>query len=290
MIIDKLHENVQKKGCVCVGLDTDVSYLPESLLCESEDVFSAIYRFNCKIIDSTLDICAAYKVQIAYYEALGVKGLVAYRDTLKYLRNKGALTIADVKRGDIAKTAEMYAQAHFSGDFESDFMTVNPYMGLDTLDPYLPYLKNDEKGLFVLVRTSNPGANDFEYIETIDSKRLYEKVGSSLESYAKSNELIGNCGFSSIGAVMGCTQADEIEKMRISLNNTFFLIPGYGAQGGKAEDVAKYLSNKNGGIVNSSRAILLAYKKNHQDVPFDEAARLETMRMRDEIFEARSSI
>ena len=283
MIIDALYKSVSDKGPVCVGLDTDISYVPEVIAKNSKDVCSAILQFNKAIIDSTKDISAVYKVQIAYYESLGVEGMKLYKDTLSYLREQNCLIIADVKRGDIAKTAEMYAKAHFSGDFEADFMTISPYMGVDTIDPFLDYVENHEKGLFVLVRTSNPGANDFEYLECKDDMRLYEKVGVSVQKVGE--RFLGTSGYSSIGAVMGCTQAEEVEKMRSLLDKTFFLIPGYGAQGGKAEDVARYMKNGNGGIVNSSRAILQAHKKS--DLPFDEAAREEVLRMRKEILEAR---
>ena len=246
----------------------------------SED--EALYRFNQQIIDATFDVAACYKVQIAYYEALGLKGLKAYKDTLNYIRSKGGIVIADVKRGDIAKTAEMYAKAHFEGDFESDFITVNPYMGMDSIEPYLPYVKNKEKGLFSLVRTSNKGAEDIEYIENKENKKVYDIVGEKLLKIG--SEFRGQCGYSSIGGVVGCTHIDEGLKMRKDLENMFFLIPGYGAQGGGAKDVAIYLTNGNGGVVNASRSILLAYKKcENGESHFDECAREEAMKMRDEI-------
>jgi len=284
MIIDKLHESVRLNGPVCVGLDTDLSYIPEEFSNKFDSYSEKLFAFNKEIINSTLDISAVYKVQIAYYESLGLEGLKAYSETLKYIKDVGAISIADVKRGDIAKTAEMYATAHFSGEFEADFITVNPYMGLDTLQPYFNFISVNEKGLFVLVRTSNPGANDFEYLETTSKDKFYEVVGAGIQQVG--SQFIGNCGYSSIGAVMGCTHSDEVEKMRNLLNTTFFLIPGYGAQGGKAEDVAKYMKNGNGGIVNSSRGILLAYKKQFKELPFNEAARAEVLRMRNEILEA----
>ena len=284
MIIDKLYESVSLKGPVCVGLDTDLSYIPEELIDKFDSDSERLFAFNKAIIDSTLDVRAVYKVQIAYYESLGLEGLKAYSKTLKYIKEAGALSIADVKRGDIAKTAEMYAAAHFSGDFEADFMTISPYMGLDTLEPYFDFIKDREKGLFVLVRTSNPGSNDFEYLETSDGDKVYEIVGRGVQQVGE--QFTGQCGYSSIGAVMGCTHSDEVEKMRALLKTTFFLIPGYGAQGGKAEDVARYMKDGNGGIVNSSRGILLAYRKQFKDMPFYEAARAEVVRMRDEILEA----
>jgi orotidine-5'-phosphate decarboxylase len=282
LIIDKLFKSVEKNGHVCVGLDTGLEYLPASFRNKFEYEDHALYRFNQAIIDATFDVSACYKVQIAYYEALGLKGLKVYKDTLNYIKSKGGIVIADIKRGDIAKTAEMYAKAHFEGDFESDFITVNPYMGMDSIEPYLPYVKNKEKGLFSLVRTSNKGAEDIEYIENKENKKVYDVVGEKLLKIGE--EFMGECEYSSIGGVVGCTHIDEGLKMRKNLEKMFFLIPGYGAQGGAAEDVAIYLKNGNGGVVNASRSILLAYKKaENGENHFEEYARAEAIKMRDEI-------
>ena len=280
--IDKLFACVAEKGHVCVGLDTDVTYLPEHLANEFPSIEDGLFAFNKAIIDSTLDVSACYKVQIAYYEAYGMAGLRAYARTLAYLREKKAVIIADIKRGDIAKTAEMYAKAHFTGEFEADFITLSPYMGLDSLSPYLPYIKDNGKGVFVLIRTSNEGAKDIEYLPTENGKRIYHVVGEKLQQLGK--EFIGDCGYSAIGGVMGCTHPDEAAEIRQMLDTTFFLIPGYGAQGGKAEDIAKYLRNGNGGVVNSSRGILLAYRKQENGAAhFADCARAEAIRMRDDI-------
>ena len=282
MIIDRLFESVEKKGNVCVGLDTALEYLPLDFKNKFAHEDRALYRFNQQIIDATFDVSACYKVQIAYYEALGLKGLEVYKDTLNYIKSKGGIVIADIKRGDIAKTAQMYAKAHFEGDFESDFITVNPYMGMDSIEPYLPYVKHKEKGLFSLVRTSNKGAEDIEYIENKENKKVYDIVGEKILRIG--TEYKGRCGYSSIGGVVGCTHIDEGLKMRKNLKNMFFLIPGYGAQGGAAKDVAIYLNNGNGGVVNASRSILLAYTKKEQgEIHFEECAREEAIKMRDEI-------
>ncbi|MGE5628483.1 MAG: orotidine-5'-phosphate decarboxylase [Solirubrobacterales bacterium] len=280
MIIDKLYEEVKNKGPVCLGLDTAVEYIPEGILKSCSSAFDAVLKFNKGIIDATIDVVSCYKVQIAYYEAMGLKGMEVYKNTLEYIRSHGAVAIADIKRGDIAKTAEMYAKAHFEGDFESDFVTLNPYMGLDGIEPYLPYVEKSEKGLFVLVRTSNKGAEDIEYIETKDNDRVYNVVGKKLHDLG--NKYMGSCGYNSIGGVIGCTHIEEGMELRNNLDKMFFLIPGYGAQGGKAEDVALYLKNGNGGVVNSSRGILLAYKKS-EGLDFAEAARMEAIRMREDI-------
>lgn len=285
MIIDKLYKRVKENGTVCVGLDTALDYLPEDFLNKQSNISEALFNFNKKIIDATYDAAACFKVQIAYYEAYGMQGLTAYRDTLKYLRDIGAVIIADVKRGDIANTAEMYAKAHFSGDFESDFITLSPYMGMDSIEPYLPYIREGEKGVFPLVRTSNSGAEDIQYIQTAGGRRVYNIVGEKLLKLGE--EYIGNCGYSSIGGVVGCTHVEEGIELRKTLNTMFFLIPGYGAQGGRAADVALYLKDGNGGVVNSSRAILLAYKKVENGAEsFDICARHEVLRMREEIAEA----
>lgn len=285
MIIDKLYARVAEKGHVCVGLDTDYSYLPAQFAAQFSNLSDALFEFNKRIIEATLDYAACYKVQIAYYESFGMAGLMAYKRTLEHLRQRDAIIIADIKRGDIAKTAEMYAKAHFTGDFEADFITLNPYMGMDTLTPFLPYFKEQNKGAFVLIRTSNPGAQDIEYINTTDNRHVYNVVGEKINTLGK--EFIGECGFSAIGGVMGCTHADEAKEVRESLDSTFFLIPGYGAQGGKAEDIALYLKEGNGGVVNASRSILLAYKKveNGED-NFDEHSRNEALKMRNDILGA----
>ena len=282
MIIDKLFEKVALNGHVCVGLDTDYSYLPTAMTERFPNVEDGLFEFNRALIDATLDVAACYKVQIAYYESYGIAGLRAYQRTLAYLREKKAVIIADIKRGDIAKTAEMYAKAHFTSDFEADFITLSPYMGLDSLSPYLPYFEKNEKGAFVLIRTSNEGAKDIEYLPTENNLRVYHVVGKKINEMGK--PYIGKCGYSSIGGVMGCTHADEAVEIRAMLDSTFFLIPGYGAQGGKAEDIAKYLRDGNGGVVNSSRGILLAYRKQENgESDFAGCARAEAIRMRDDI-------
>lgn len=288
MIIDKLYKKVEKNGVVCLGLDTSLDYIPQGFKDKFDNISDILFNFNKSIIDETLDVVACYKVQIAYYEALGIEGLLAYKRTLEYLREKEAISIADIKRGDIAATAKMYAKAHFEGDFESDFITLSPYMGMDSIEPYIPYFESGEKGAFVLVRTSNKGAEDIEFIESKDGKRVYDIVGEKLSDIG--DLLIGKSGYSAIGAVIGCTHTKEASKIREDLKNMFFLIPGYGAQGGKAEDVAKYLNNGNGGVVNSSRKILLAYKEQNDEENFALCARREAIKMRDEIRQAVNSI
>ena len=281
--MDRLYEAVAAKGPVCVGLDTDFSYLPEGYADNTKTAGENLVRFNREIIDATREVAGCYKVQIAYYEALGMDGMMAYRDTLAYLRENKLLTIADIKRGDIAKTAEMYAKAHYEGDFEADFITLAPYMGLDSLSPYLPYMEKSGKGAFVLCRTSNGGAKDFEYEKLSDGRHVYDLVGDKVAELGKG--YMGEHGYSSIGLVIGGTHIEEAKEIRAKYQNSFFLIPGYGAQGGKAEDIAQYLQKGNGGAVNSSRGILLAYKK-QEGVRFDEAAYRECVDMKGAIADA----
>ena len=270
LIIDKLYERVEERGVVCLGLDTDVSYIPQHIL-SGKSLDEAIFQFNKEIIDATLDVVACYKVQIAYYEALGLAGIIAYKNTLQYLREKDAIIIADIKRGDISATASQYAKAHFTGDFEADFITLSPYMGMDSIEPYMPYMESGKKGVFVLVRTSNIKGR----------KKLYNEVADKI---TEAGQIVkGNCGYTAIGGVIGCTHVEEGKEIRNRYSNMFFLIPGYGAQGGTAKDVALYLKNGNGGVVNSSRGILLSYKKENKELEYAECARNEAINMRDAI-------
>ena len=286
--MDKLYEAVAARGPVCVGLDTDFSYLPEGFAKAELTAGENIVRFNKAVVDATKDVAGCFKGQIAYYESLGLDGIRAYKETLDYVKAAGMPVIADIKRGDIAKTAEMYAKAHFEGDFEADFITLAPYMGLDSIRPYLPYVTGAGKGLFVLVRTSNPGAKDFEYEKLADGRHVYDMVGDKLHELGL--ECMGEKGYSSLGLVIGGTHIEEAAEIRARYQDSFFLIPGYGAQGGTADDIARYLDkHSNGGVVNSSRAVLLAYKK-QPGVAFDEAARNECIKMKEAIAHACNSL
>lgn len=282
MIIDKLYNRVAEKGFVCVGLDTNLSYIPDKIRGNAGSLTEAIFRFNAEIIDATGDVAAIYKPQIAYYEACGMEGMEAYRRTLAYLRERDFLSIGDVKRGDIAATARMYAKGHFSGDFETDFITLNPYMGFDSITPYLPYLESGEKGVFVLLRTSNPGAKDIEYLP-YKGEPLYYHIGDHLQEMAE--PFRGDSGYSSLGFVVGGTHGEEATEIRSRYEDIFFLIPGYGAQGAKPEDIRRYLKNFNGGTVNSSRGII----KNHLqyedgDDNLGLYARQAVLKMREDIY------
>lgn len=282
MIVDRLYEAVKEKGFVCVGLDSHLDYIPNYIKEKHEKISDIIFEYNKIIIDATSDIVAIYKPQIAYYEANGLEGLIAYQRTLRYLKEKGLLSIGDVKRGDIASTAKEYAKAHFKGEFEADFITLNPYMGMDSITPYLDYLKTGEKGVFVLLRTSNEGAKDIECLD-YNGEALYFKVGDELKKFA--DELTSECGYSPLGFVVGATHSEEARKIRERYKNIFFLLPGYGAQGAKAEDIRTYLNDFNGGVVNSSRGIIKYYQKFEDgEERFAHYAREAVLNMRKDIY------
>ncbi|NLX62985.1 MAG: orotidine-5'-phosphate decarboxylase [Tissierellia bacterium] len=283
MIIDRLYREVGKKGNVCLGLDTHLDYVPTKIKEKYKDVDEILFQFNKRIIDETIDLVPVYKLQIAFYEAYGIRGLMAYKRTLEYIRSNKSLAIGDIKRGDISSTAEMYGKAHFEGDFEADFITINPYMGFDSISPYLKYIEGGQKGIFVLVRTSNPGARDIQYLKvSSEGNRLYYHVGDRLNEMAV--KYLGNCGYSPIGMVVGGTHTDEGREIRNRYKNIFFLIPGYGHQGATGKDVALYLNNGNGGIVNSSRGIITAYKKYEDGAEkFEKYARKAVLKMKEDI-------
>ena len=273
-----LQELAAERGPLCVGLDTDPSYLPESVIKAVGSAEEAVLAYNKEIIRrvaSDKSACCC-KVQIAYYEAMGLKGMKVYAETLKAVRNSGLIAISDIKRGDIAATADAYARAHFSGDFETDIITINPYMGFDTLRPFTNYAAPDKggKGAFVLLCTSNPGMTDIEHQELKSGGLLLEKVGNEIASINgeyKSNYAEQTCG--PIGAVVGATQEKDARILRDKYPETFFLIPGYGAQGGAAK-IAATLLDRCGGTVNSSRGILCAWKKDAELAEKREAGAL----------------
>lgn len=278
----RLQAACAEKGPLCVGLDTDPSYLPPEVLRLYDSRAEAVLAYNLALIGATGPSAACFKVQIAYYEAMGLSGLATYAKTLKAVRAAGIPAIADVKRGDIADTAKAYARAHFEGDFEADIVTLNPYMGFETLDPFLEYVGKSGKGAFVLLRTSNPGMRDIEWLP-LDSAaisadacpagtcfvqscplpegaRVLDAVGCALSAISRRYGDFSKAGCSPLGAVVGCTEEADARALRDRYPDVFFLIPGYGAQGGAAR-IAATLLDRAGGTVNSSRAILTAWKK-----------------------------
>ena len=256
--MSRLQDACRKNGPLCIGLDTDPSYLPESVIAKYPSKEEAVLAYNKGIVDAASQYAGCYKVQIAYYEAMGLKGMEVFAKTVQYIRSKNIPVISDVKRGDIADTAKAYTKAHFQGDFETDIITINPYMGFDTLEPFMSFFP--EKGAFVLLRTSNPGMQDIENQPLSNGNPVLSLVGEKLNQlaaeYASSNP--GEC--SPFGAVVGCTEEEDARKIRDMYPDVFFLIPGFGAQGGKAR-IAATLLDKAGGAVNSSRGILTAWKK-----------------------------
>jgi orotidine-5'-phosphate decarboxylase len=261
--MSRLQKAAQKNGPLCVGLDTDPAYLPASVLKKFSAPAEAVLAYNCAIIERLKKNAACCKVQIAYYEAMGLAGMRIYAQTLRAVKDAGLIVIADVKRGDIADTAKAYAAAHFSGDFEADIITLNPYMGFDTLTPFTEYTKakHGSKGMFVLLRTSNSGMTDIEQQTLAAGGFVLDRVGKEL--LRLSAEFLRVCPeaqCSPVGAVVGCTEENNARLIRDLYPDIFFLIPGYGAQGGDAR-IAATLLDYAGGVVNSSRGILTAWKK-----------------------------
>ena len=296
MIIDKLIEKIiETQNPTCVGLDTQLDYLPDEMRAgvkTCEDAANAIGQFNFKLIDSVYDIVPSVKVQVAYYEMYGIEGMRAFAETLRYASEKGMFVMTDAKRNDIGATAECYAKAYLGetqvGEssytaFDSDFLTVNGYLGSDGIKPFLNWMDKRDKGIFVLVKTSNKSSGELQDLKLENGKTVYEYMGSLVEEWGK--ESIGKYGYSAVGAVVGATHPAQAEILRREMPHTFFLIPGYGAQGGKADDL-KVCFGKDGlgGIVNSSRGILCAYKQEkYAGMTFDAAARQACVDMKNDL-------
>lgn len=279
-----LQELAAKNGPLCVGLDTDPSYIPQNLV-ENFSPAQAVLEYNKLLIKKITEDKSAccFKVQIAYYEAMGIEGLKVYAQTLKAVKDSGLICISDIKRGDIAATASAYAKAHFSGDFESDIITINPYMGFDTLKPFTEFCASRGKGVFVLLRTSNPGMTDIEQKELKSGGRVLDEVGKELERLSNQmKETFPEQTCSPIGAVVGCTEESDANYLRQTYKDIFFLIPGYGAQGGAASICTALLKNA-GGTVNSSRGILCAWKKDSDCIKKQQDGKLLSF---DDIVEA----
>ena len=279
MIIDKLYQEALKSP-ICVGLDFREHLLPDYLLKSSDSLEEKIFIFNRNIVEATKDLVACYKLQIACYEALGLEGLRAYSRSVQYIRSSNKITIGDVKRGDIAITAEYYAKAHFSGDFEVDFVTMSPYLGEDSISPYYKYLETGEKGIFVLIHTSNKSSGDFQELTT-ESAPLYIKVAEKVNEWGK--PFTGSNGLSLIGGVAGLTFPEDMKKIWETCPTAFFLIPGYGMQGGKSIDLTPLLEGKRRFIINSSRDIISAHKGIKEGKDFEECAREKVQSMKEDI-------
>ena len=277
MTIDRLAEEITKKNApVVVGLDPNLAFIPEwikrkafSEFGESpEGAAEAVWQFNKAIVDATADLIPAVKPQIAMYEQFGIPGLEVFRRTTQYCQSKGLLVIGDVKRGDIGSTSAAYAAAHLGkvtigtrtfAPFDEDFATVNPYLGSDGVKPFTDVCGQCGKGIFVLVKTSNPSSGEFQDRE-VSGRPLYELVGQKVSEWGA--DLIGSCGYSAVGAVVGATYPEMGRVLRAIMPKAFILVPGYGAQGGKAEDLKVFFNPDGlGAIINSSRGIIAAWKK-----------------------------
>lgn len=300
-MIDKLITAIKEKNNPSVvGLDPTLDMVPEYLREEyfaeygmtSRAVGKLFTEFNKRIIDEIWDIVPAVKPQIAMYEKFGIEGLKAYNETCEYAASKGLVVIGDIKRGDISSTAAAYA-AHIGGaqigenreeTWIEDAVTLNPYMGSDGIRPFLEICKEEEKGLFLLVKTSNPSSSELQDLVLADGRKVYEAAGALVEEWG--SEVMGTMGYSKVGAVVGATHREEGTKLRKQMPHTFFLVPGYGAQGGTAEDIAGFFDADGiGAIVNSSRGITAAYKKDEAftDEEYAKAARAAAIRMRDDL-------
>lgn len=259
--MQRLQELAATNGPLCVGLDTSADYLPPEITRTSSPA-QAVLRFNERLIERVAHdkSAACFKVQAAYYEAMGVEGMRTFAATLSCVRQAGLVCISDVKRGDIAATAKAYARSHFAGDFEADIITVNPYMGFDTLEPFVAFCESEGKGIFVLLCTSNPGAADIERKRLSSGEQVMDLVGREIDRLCTRLHAAfpqETCG--AVGAVVGCTQAADAKVLREAHKGVFFLVPGYGAQGGDAA-ICRTLLSGAGGVVNSSRGILCAWK------------------------------
>jgi orotidine-5'-phosphate decarboxylase len=281
--MERLAQDVLTKGPVCVGLDTQYDFLPSYLQAKDWSAGEKIFEFNRKIIDATLENAGCYKVQVACYEALGLDGMACFAKTLRCIRQSGAVAISDVKRGDIASTAKQYAQGHFTGDFETDIITANAYMGEDAISPYYEYLERG-KGMFVLVKTSNPSSGDFQDLPVLDHTRtLYQEMAAKLSGWGEA--FIGKSGYSALGAVVGLTYPGEFKIIKELMPHTFFLIPGYGAQGGTGRDIAGIFKDKLCGVVNSSRGLITAHKGKSEGEDFDLFVNEAVIRMKKDILQ-----
>ena len=296
MITDRLSERIiELQNPTCVGLDTSFDYLPDDMRAGAKDfsdVAERIFYFNKKLVDTLYDIVPSVKVQIAYYEMYGAEGLKAYRETLSYAAEKGLVVIADAKRNDIGSTAACYSKA-FLGEtsvegarfsaFPSDYVTVNGYLGTDGILPFVEDCKERDKGIFVLVKTSNPSSGELQNLLLENGTPVYEYMGGLVEKWGEST--VGKYGYSAVGAVVGATHPEEAARLRQKLPHTFFLIPGYGAQGGNAEMLRCCFGKDGlGGVVNNSRGILCAYKKTGGT--YYEAARAAAVAMQKDLSDA----
>lgn len=301
-MINKLIKKIQaNKAPIVVGLDPMLSYIPDHIKENAYQEYGqtlqgaaeAIWQFNKAIVDATYDLIPAVKPQIAMYEQFGIEGLIAFKKTVDYCKEKDLVVIGDIKRGDIGSTSSAYAVGHLGkvrvgektyAPFDEDFITVNPYLGSDGILPFLDVCKDEQKGLFILVKTSNPSSGEFQD-QLIGNRPLYEVVGEKVASWAQMH--MGD-DYSYVGAVVGATYPEMGKVLRSIMPKSYILVPGYGAQGGKAEDLVHYFNKDGlGAIVNSSRGIIAAYTQpayeKYSPVNFADASRQAVIDMREDI-------
>ena len=305
-MIDKLVKNIQKTNApIVVGLDPMLAYVPEHVKAKAfkefgetlEGAAEAIWQFNKAIVDATYDLIPAVKPQIAMYEQFGIPGMEAFKKTVDYCKEKGLVVIGDIKRGDIGSTSGAYAVGHIGEvavgsqtycGFDEDFVTLNPYMGSDSIKPFIEVAKPRKKGMFVLVKTSNPSSGEFQD-RMIDGRPLYEWVGEKVTEWGA--DYVGECGYSYVGAVVGATYPEMGKVLRKVMPKNFILVPGYGAQGASGKDLTHYFNEDGlGAIVNSSRGIIAAYKQeayaSYGPENFADASRAAVIAMQKDIASA----
>ena len=301
-MINKLCKNiVDKNAPIVVGLDPMLDYVPEEVKQRAfeeygetlEGAGEAIWQFNKAIVDATADLIPAVKPQIAMYEQFGIPGMIAFKKTVDYCKKKNLVVIGDIKRGDIGSTSAAYAVGHVGhvkvgsksyAGFDEDFVTVNPYLGSDGIKPFIDVCKEENKGIFVLVKTSNPSSGEFQD-QLVDGRPLYELVGKKVAEWG---EMHMGDAYSYVGCVVGATYPEMGKVLRKIMPKTFILVPGYGAQGGKAEDLVPYFNEDGlGAIINSSRGIIVAYKQEKYSkfgsANFADASRQAVLDMREDI-------
>lgn len=306
-MMQRLQEAIfSKKAPIVVGLDPQLSFIPKRILepClkefgeTPEAAAEAFYRFNVEIVDAISDLVPAVKPQIAMYEILGIPGLICYEKTIQLCKKNGLLVIGDIKRGDIGSTSLAYAEGHLGGvrvgntfcrGFDVDFATVNPYLGSDGVQPFIDICKREDKGIFVLVKTSNPSSGELQDKLT-EGRPLYELVGSYVEEWGKQ---LQKGDLSEVGAVVGATYPEMGKTLREIMPHAMILVPGYGAQGGSGKDLVPFFrKDGSGAIVNSSRGIIAAWKKGLYGDPekeeVKEAARGAVLEMKEDIASALS--
>ena len=288
MVIDKLIEGImKKKNPSCVGIDPDYDKIPNCYKDIKLSKSQVIYDWACDVIDAVKDIVAVVKPQIAFYEMYGSEGLKIFEDIIKYAHDNDLIVVDDAKRNDIGNTAKAYAYAHLdnNGTINADFLTVSPFLGTDSLEPFIDTVKNNGKAIFVLVKTSNPSSNQIS--EAVNNNT---SIMNFLANYVnkEGDSIIGKYGYSPIGAVVGATFPTEAKELRRIMHNNIFLVPGYGAQGGSAKDIINCFNEDGlGAIISSSRGILYSYMNLNKDCNKEEYKKIvrnSAINMRDDIY------